>query len=490
MNISSPVWTFFDNHLRSLIFRAAAPKEHHLIGRLPTELLSCIFLLIVNDPAENHLSILTISHVCSRWRQVTLSNGALWARIVLTFPMSGQKLSCADTWLSRSGTSPLDILLDVRDPEWGWKEYDHKFRLEHMESIMQLLITHIKRWRMVEMRADTWAPICIFLWYCRGARAAPVLEKISLSRCNAYFTSRGQIFQPTSLHRPIKLFGDIALDRLRKVSLVGVHIDWSEPPLRNLTHLTFRYHAHDVMPTLEQFQKILFACPGLLHLSIIGWGPILNDPRTPIILRLPVLTRFSFGFVDTEYATRLLSLLDLPCLTEFILEDISKLIDPLNPLDISPVLEWCTATYQSSTDNTRLPLHQIRIIEFHGVDTNRRTISQFLQKLRSLHHVGFYNIDNDIVRTLISPGTPDFPPTQQDFESNWVCPVLVELHCQDVDVETVLDVISSRASTNFVSDLGKVIVEFGRNPAPLSGSTTHTRLINAGVIVASNPQND
>jgi len=116
-----------------------------------------------------------------------LSNGALWARIVLTFPISDYKFSCAHAWLSRSGTSPIDILLDVRDPEWRWKEDDHKFRLELMPLIMQLLITHVERWQMVEMRADIWAPICMFLWHSRRAKAAPVLEKLSLSRCNAYF---------------------------------------------------------------------------------------------------------------------------------------------------------------------------------------------------------------------------------------------------------------------------------------------------------------
>jgi len=241
------------------------------------------------------------------------------------------------------------------------------------------------------------------------------------------------------------------------------------------------------MPTLEQFQRILFECPTLRHLSIIGWGPILNGPseeRVPIILHLPFLTQFSFGFMDTEYATRLLSLLDFPCLTQFTLEDVSKLIDPLDPLDISPLLEWFATTYQISIDNPRLPLNRIRIMEFHGIDTNKETFSRFLQQLTSLHHLGCYNIDDDIVKGLI-PGTSDFPPTQQHFERNWVCPFLAELHCQDVDPDTVLDIVSSRASTNFAFDLRKVILEFGRNSPPSPGSVIHSRLVNSGVIIAS-----
>ena len=487
MSVTSHVQTLFDNRICFHHLLRTLPRELQPIGRLPNELLSYIFHLIANDSVENHLWSLPISHVCLKWRQVALSNGALWARIVLTFPISDRKLSCVNTWLSRSSTAPLDILLDVRDPEWGWKEDNHKFRLEHMQSIMQMLIAHVERWQIVEMRADTWAPICTFLWHSRGARAAPALEKLSLSRCNAYLTSRDQTFQPTSLRRPIKLFGDIALGRLREVSLVGVHIDWSDPPLKNLTHLIFQYHAHDVMPTLEQFQRILLACPTLLHLSIIGWGPILNgssDQEPTAILGLPILTRFSFGFMDTEYATRLLSLLDFPCLTQFKLEDISKFVDPLDPLDVSPLLEWFTTTFQTSFYSTRLPLSRIRVMELHGVDTNRKTFSDFLQQLTSLHHLGFYNIDDEIVRALI-PESFDFPPTQQLLEKNWVCPLLAELHCQDVDPETILDIVSSRASTNFVFDLQKVIVEYRRSSAPSPGSTIHTRLVNAGVIIAS-----
>ena len=482
MSISSHVQTSIGNRFGFHHLLPTLPRELDNISRLPNELLSYIFLLIVNDPAENHLCALTISHVCLQWREVALSNGALWARIVLTFPISDRKLSRANTWLSRSSTSPLDILLDVRDPEWGWKEDDHNFRLEHMQSIMQLLTTHVERWQIVEMMADTWAPICTFLWHSRKVNGVPMLEKLSLSRCNAYFTSRDQTFQPSSLRRPIKLFGDIALGRLREVSLVGVHIDWSDPPLKNLTHLVFQYHAHDVMPTFEQFQRILLACPTLLHLSVIGWGPILNGSsieQEPTILGLPILTRFSFGFMDTEYATRLLSLLDFPCLTQFKLEDVSKLVDPLDPLDISPLLEWFT-----HSTRLLLPLNRIRIMEFHGVDTNRKTFSDFLQQLTSLHHLGCYNIDDDIVRALICESESlDLPPTRQHLEKNWVCPLLTELHCQDVDPETILEIVSSRASTNFVFDLQKVTLEFRRSSAPSPGSSMLTRLVNAGVVI-------
>src|ERR1700678_1986494 len=113
-----------------------------------------------------------------------------------------------------------------------------------------------------------------------------------------------------------------------------------------------------------------------------------------MILHLPILKRFSFGFVDTDYATRLLSLLDFPSLTTFILEDVSKLVDPINPLDISPLLDWFSAPSQTSARNTtRLPWNQISILEIHEVNASREAFSRFLHQLTSLHHLSLYNIN-------------------------------------------------------------------------------------------------
>jgi hypothetical protein len=63
--------------------------------------------------------------------------------------------------------------------------------------------------------------------------------------------------------------------------------------------------------------------------------------------------------------------------------------------------------------------------------------------------------------------------------------------CQDVDPEAILDMVLSRALSNFVFDLRDVVLQFERNSAPSPGSILHSRLINAGItIIDSSSQND
>lgn len=89
--------------------------------------------------------------------------------------------------LSRSKASPLDVCLDLRDPEWDW-EYDfdessHVFTVEDMDILLSILVPHASRWRTCELLSDTWAPIHAFLSRTQSV-ALPILEKLSLARCN------------------------------------------------------------------------------------------------------------------------------------------------------------------------------------------------------------------------------------------------------------------------------------------------------------------
>ncbi|KAF8148639.1 hypothetical protein B0H34DRAFT_758364 [Crassisporium funariophilum] len=479
MKIASRIRSFVSSHIPraslSILRRSSTTRKVSCpMDRLPNELLTYIFLLTANDAGESPIFSSTISHVCARWRQVALSTGGLWGRIVLTFPITASQLSCASAWLARSRASPLDILLDLRDSAWEWEEDTHRFRWQDMQPILSLFIVHVVRWRKFEILSDTWLPIFTFLWYTRGVEAAPFLETLSLSRCNAFYASRGQVFQPTSLRPAIQLFGGIALNRLRDVTLVGVHIDWSQPSLRNLTHLELRYQAADVMPTLTQFHNIVLACQCLVHLSIIGWGPQLEN-SIPVTLQLPSLTRFTFGYMDTNYAIKFLSLFDFPSLEEFVLEDISSIINPVDVLDATPVLEWLASSHQQSQDlpfsSPRLPFHIIRTVEFHGIRSHGQTFVQFLRKFPSLTRLGCYHISDDALLALI-------PTAHNDL----VCPALAELHCQDVvNVEVLIAVVSSRVGP--AHPLQKVTLEFVRNPAPSPGSGNYTRLISKGIHV-------
>ena len=460
--------------------------------RLPTEILSVIFSLIAHNPTTNPASFVVITHVCSRWRQIALADGRLWSRVVLSYPLSPHHLSYALTWLQRSFNAPIDIFLDLRDPSWNWNEDTHNFRWQEMEPIMRIFLPHAHRWRRFELLTDTWAPIFTFLWYTRHIKLAPLLETISLSRCNLYFAARGQVFQPISLRQHIQFFSGVALERLTSVSLVGAHINWDQPSLRNLTNLELKFQASDVMPNIQQFTAILEACPDLIHLAIFGWGPTLDVP-SPVEgsrLRLSNLKKFSFGFLDTSYSIRLLSLFDFPVLKEFVLEDVGKVVSPLEVEDSTTLLLWLASAVGTmsgtsiplgaGSDLTKygpstVPLANIRSFELHGIRlVNPDAVRIFFRRFTSLTRLTLYDDVNSILGLLGVPVTGS---------QSLLFPLLQELRCQDMDPEILLNVVTSRAGSDSFIPLQKVSLELARTSSLDTGSLAHARLVSAGIEV-------
>ncbi|KAF7320519.1 Fatty acid hydroxylase [Mycena chlorophos] len=339
-------------------------RSRNLLDRLPNELFTAIFLFAIDHDHDDPLTTTptTLSHVCRRWRQIALDSGSLWTSLVFTYPTSPSQISRILTYLSRSKNYPLDILLDVRDEGWDLElaedleleltEEDHGFQPEDMEMALRLLSGDgngkmQRRWRSVELWADTWAPIRTFLEFTQdsGAALSMGLQRLSLVRCNAYFARKGQRFEPASLQSPLPLFGRTAesadastsprpfLPHLRHVSLVGTHVDWGAAHLalgQNVTTLELKYHASDVRPSLAEFASLLEACPLLKTLVIVGSGPCFPSPAdaaapaSSSTLILPHLQAFTFGFVDPDEAVSLLSLLLLPALRTLDLEDLGR----------------------------------------------------------------------------------------------------------------------------------------------------------------------
>ena len=89
--------------------------------RLLPELLRVVFHLCLpsSDAEDNQLHsavVLSVSQVCSPWREVACSTFELWATLFITASPGKQKqkhLLWLPTWLERSGSWPLTIRLDV-----------------------------------------------------------------------------------------------------------------------------------------------------------------------------------------------------------------------------------------------------------------------------------------------------------------------------------------------------------------------------------------
>ena len=76
------------------------------------------------------------------------------------------------------------------------------------------------------------------------------------------------------------------------------------------------------------------------------------DPRT---IQLQHLVEISFGFVDVNYAIKVLSLFELPSIQNFRLEDVAFTLNPMDyPIqNVSPILDWLTSRYEPSADDPR-----------------------------------------------------------------------------------------------------------------------------------------
>ena len=481
--------------------------KRSLPHNLPSELLSYIFSIATDCCEERYEAILTpitMSHVCSRWREVAISAGGLWTKFSLTFPTYRGQLSRTMTWLSRSRTYPIDILLDFRDPLWDWDEHSHVFHWQDMESIVRLFLTHVKRWHHFELLTDTWAPIFTFLWYTRGVESAPLLRSISLSRCNAYFASKGEIFQPVELKEPIPLFGGLTLNKLRDVSLSGVHVDWARSSLRDLTKLELRYLASDVIPSKDEFIDILAGCSDLRHLSITGWGPRFDkvpipgstsgnedvpkeSRRTIQPIQLRHLLSFSLGFVDVNYALKLLSLFSFPSIETLALEDVSFSLNPFERQDATPILDWLAPIHESSDSSKRLShtrhgfLGSIISLQLHGIHSNESAFSNFFLALPSLQHLGVTGIPDNALHALAPH------PSSETTSHRYPCPALRKLDCRNVDCTILVDVVRSRGQAIGVSPLDAVSFDSSSDNAHHPTPADRLKLNEAGIKVLCGP---
>jgi hypothetical protein len=484
--------------------RAWSLSSSSPIRRLPDEVLSHIFHLCLtrrHESNESQISPRLFTHICKRWTNVALAHSGLWCNISMTFPLTPAQLLETNILLLRSKAHPIDIQLDFRDPQWDWEEEEtHQFGFLEMTMVIRTLLPHVARWRRLAVLTDTWLPIfCFLVTTSCSVESAPMLRSLSLSRCNAYFAGKGEMFKPESLRPPLKLFGGIPLTQLRNVSLVGVHIDWSRTHLVNLHQLELKYHASDVMPSLDEFLDILSACPDLTKLSIIGSGPRLEygththfpepepepepaavGPRcspSPVsfhpAITLDRLTRFAFGFVDVTYAVDVLSLFRLPALREMEIEDVSLTLNPYEERDASAVLKFLTSnrvrSIAAAPGALGIPLDQITSLELRGLCAGRDDFSSFFSHMTSLECLVLSDTSDEAVLSLNS----------RPHALEVICPVLNVLHCRDMDSKTVVETVVGRSGIG-ARALKLLILEYRLNEADLAECST-AALLGAGI---------
>lgn len=413
---------------------ARAPKPTAAVHSLPNEVLIEIFTAATFDSEESQLEVPDIlSHVSSRWRAIVLNTSILWTFIVVTFPFATTQIARAQAALVRSKNRPIDVHIDVRDPEWTWEldEDQHPVGSYDMVEILEWLGSSHPRWRSLSIFTDNWEPMQTFLAYSTMFSSLSSLETLSLNRCNAYAGLPGTT--PDSI-TPTELFGGNArLPKLRHVVLSGVYIDYSCSGFRDLISLDLRHQAHGVSPSPQDLHQILHASPELTSLSLVALSPSCSHGSAQEHSDVPVvmshLKELALGWWNVEDTVEFLGVFRIPVVEELSLEDIGSsllcsLEDPTfddfpthdstqilgvltemsgvhcNPASLSPLPLASGSSPPHPPDETLSFPSCLRTLSINNAHLDPATFSEFLPRLTHLEELELKSVDSRLIGAL------------------------------------------------------------------------------------------
>jgi len=286
------------------------PNPHAHIDRLPDDILSDIFLVLLDAHAgdeyfekpEGYQGL--ISLVCHRWKAVIESTPLAWATITVSdrqpFPitkrflrLSGNRLiNIAVPWVS----SPLE------DEHATLNAYD----VNEMSCLFGLLWPEAHRWRNLSVVVEDYSLIHYVVQGLRSV-AAPNLRILWLGNSD----ENAQGLTPEIVAK-YKLFqSPPGAPLLRDVALWRVHVDWSSLILSShLRKLTLYRHDVNVRPDPRKFFEILSSCSKTLReLTLDSSGPILGVDYVSSKIKLPNLRVLKIAFLSVATARRMFGII-------------------------------------------------------------------------------------------------------------------------------------------------------------------------------------
>jgi len=269
-----------------------SPEPHSVppIHRIPTELLGEIFMhhlrarsLYVPYRRSRLTSMssisspVTISHVCARWRGVSLSMATLWSSIQVRRP-DVYMIPIIRLWLQRAGDCPLSVCI---------MQSDDVGHLEHAatENVLSLLTERVHLWKSIDFQFSV-GPYRSLLDLSEGA--AEMLESAQLD---------------------LRYWDHASADKLWRVlhaSPALRHADWfgfdeselpSHAPWSQLTHITISR-----LITEGEVMELVKTCSAVIILDL----PFLDRSPTPVestCVTLPSLHTLKFATSASEYDT-------------------------------------------------------------------------------------------------------------------------------------------------------------------------------------------
>ncbi|KAJ7086125.1 hypothetical protein B0H15DRAFT_845421 [Mycena belliarum] len=283
------------------------------IYKLPTEILSDIFMLCQQSPGPKAMNVsfeVLASHVSSMWRAVATGTPLLWAEIVvkvrprqlLAAKVLERTLARVRTYLARSGTCRFTTALDIVGP----------FKVD---EILAAAAAHATRWLRLSIAIKNPPAATLELWQALRTLHAPALEHLSIWLTK--LSLGGHLLADTDC-TPMIFRGGAPLKFVR---LSGMALGCLQPPLAHVETL----HLSGYPLSYAAFRTLLEGIPNLRHLSLHRMH-IAPRPADAPPVRLPHLRALRVcGSLENEAAVaqphRTLAALHAPLLEALLLKD-------------------------------------------------------------------------------------------------------------------------------------------------------------------------
>ncbi|VDC07863.1 unnamed protein product [Peniophora sp. CBMAI 1063] len=230
---------------------------------IPTACVQRPNTTLPNQGAIPDLTWLHVTHVCRRWRSISLGCPIIWTSISFKPPCSTPR------FLERARQAPLDIDVD-------WKRDGSR---HYIDDVVALALEHLSHTRLVRL-SNPPAGFVERMVAAFGQQGADLLEHLHLSNVEEQKITLGASISTIEL--PDRLFAR-PTSRLRRLIMNGrFRITWrSQLFASHLTHLCLAISDSASVPTMDELLSCLRACP-LEVLLLHGCLPR-HATQTPVV---------------------------------------------------------------------------------------------------------------------------------------------------------------------------------------------------------------
>lgn len=302
---------------------------------LPVELLTRIFVLGADYDYPYHRSPfllrpntdyyaapssnfqLTVSAVCSHWRNIALATPALWSFLFFREPSHIGRAREYVARCERSGYITFDILIDTVQ----LKDHMPGVTLcrEEIVRIFEIVCPYAARWRSLHLKVRDKECKLSARKHLNSCGPAPRLETLQLYHFEDYGTS--QNLYDATYKPPVPIFENY-LPRLKHVSMIGVNLPWatSQYLQHSLCSFELALHPNNIRIPYDLWDKILRAASSTLRrLTLHYSGPKNAGAAQELVWRPPNEKILMSGLeelclidLDPEYACLVLERLSCP----------------------------------------------------------------------------------------------------------------------------------------------------------------------------------